>query len=139
MTTMPKPPEVPGSIDFELTDFADARRNLELLPEGVAEAQRLQPGYWEHQRRPLTATDKALTGNTMEWVMRLPAPVRPLRLCERHPRVANLIADAWLDIPRRDAVFDRLLNDERGGRRGFAGDVAQELLRLSEYRTARDA
>ena len=35
----PKPAPPPGSIDFELTDFDDARQAMDELPAGVAEVQ----------------------------------------------------------------------------------------------------
>ena len=40
----PKPPGFPDSIDFELTDFADARHALDEVPPGVIEVQQLKPG-----------------------------------------------------------------------------------------------
>lgn len=132
---MAKTPAPPGSIDFELTDLADARRNLNVLPPGVEEAKRMQPGYWEQVRRPLGATDRALTGRAMEWVVHLPAELRPQHLCERHPRIANLIAEAWHDVPRCNEVLHQLIHDERGGRRGFATEVNEELVRLSDHRS----
>ena len=94
----PKPPAPPpGSIDFELTDFEDARHVLDDLPPGVIESKHLQPGFWEEQRRKPVATDRALTGLAMDWVIGLPAALRPHAMCEHFPRVANAIAVAWAD------------------------------------------
>lgn len=59
-------PPVQDSIDFQLTNFEDARQSLDQLPEGLAEAQRLVPGYCVSQRRTPLPTDRALTGRTMD-------------------------------------------------------------------------
>lgn len=78
------------------------------------------------------ACDAALTGTTRKWLRRLPAGRRPLRLCELYPRVANRIAWCWADESLRDQTLADLLEDRRGGRRGFPGSVARELQRLRE-------
>ena len=120
-----------GSIDFELTDFTDARHTLDQPPEGLIEAQRLAPDYWVQRRRALLPSDRALTGHTMEWVMRLPSELRPIQLCERFPRVANSIALASTDSVQEQRVLTSLLTDRRGKRRGFPADVQLELERIS--------
>ena len=129
----PKPPRPPGSIDFELTDFEDARHVLDNLPPGVAEAKHLQPGYWEHQRRKSVATDRALTGAAMDWVINLPAALRPHGTCEHFPRVVNAIAAAWADPTYSLQVLDHMINDYRGGRRGFPDAVKRELDALQAH------
>jgi hypothetical protein len=126
-----------GTIEFELTDLSDARQALDELPEGVREREKLEPGYWEQRRRKALVTDRALTGAALDWLIKLPAEVRPKALCEQFPRVANVIADAWNDGPAGDRMFARLLNDDRGGRRGFPADIEQELLRLVDFRSGR--
>ena len=133
----PKPPRPPGSIDFELTDFEDARHVLDNLPPGVAEAKHLQPGYWEHQRRKSVATDRALTGLAMDWVIQLPASLRPHATCEQFPRVINAIAGAWADRPHSVQVLEHMIKDYRGGRRGFPSAVQGELAALLAHSRAR--
>jgi len=123
----------PGSIDFELTDLSDARRALDLPPPGLVEAQQLQPDYWTARRRSQLPTDRALTGAAMDWVVRLPAEVRPLILCERFPRVANACAQAWVNPEHRASLLAGLLTDRRGKRRGFPAEVQAELERLERY------
>ena len=54
-------------------------------------------------------------------------------LCELHPRVANRIAFSWPDAKTTDQMLEELLNDRRGGRRGFARAVVRELQRLREF------
>ena len=133
----PKPPRPLGTIDFELTDFEDARHVLDDLPPGVAEAKHLQPGYWEQQRRKLVATDRALTGAAMDWVIRLPPALRPHATCEHFPRVINAIAAAWPDLVYSQQVLDHMVNDYRGGRRGFPEAVRSELATLQAHQRTR--
>lgn len=127
----PKPPAPPpGSIDFELTDFEDARHVLDDLPPGVVEAKQLLAGSWEQQRRKLVATDRALTGQAMDWVMGLQPALRPHITCEQYPRVANAIASSWNDREYTVQVLDHMIKDYRGGRRGFPPPVQKELIAL---------
>ncbi len=85
-------------------------------------------------RRAPRACDDALNGTSRAWLRLLPPGRRPLRLCERYPRVANRIAWCWRDAALMDAVFDDLLTDRRGGRHGFPTGVVSELRRLRDYR-----
>jgi hypothetical protein len=135
----PKPPpqRPPGSIDFEITEFEDARHVLDDLPPGVVEAKHLQPGYWEQQRRKPVPTDRALTGAAMDWVIKLPPALRPHATCEHFPRVVNAIASCWADNSYSVQVLDHMINDYRGGRRGFPAVVQQELAALLSYQNSR--
>jgi hypothetical protein len=128
-----KPPLPPGTIEFELTDFSDARDALDDLPEGVREVQALAKGGWEAQRRKPLASDRALTGKALEWLIGLPAELRPRQLSESYPRVANLIAEYWGHPQRRIEVLDELLTDSRGKRQGFPAAEAQELRNLRKH------
>jgi hypothetical protein len=133
----PKTSAPPGSIDFEVTDFGSARQVLDGLPAGVAEVRQMRPGFWEQQRRRPTPTDRALTGAAMDWVMSLPAELRPHATCERFPRVVNAIAAAWSDTAHRLQVLDHAINDYRGGRRGFPDTVQSELAALHAHHRGR--
>ena len=123
-TSKPLPP---GTIEFEPTDFGDARRALDELPAGIAEVQRLRAGDWEAQRRKPLPTDRALTGAAMDWVIGLPQALRPKATCEQFPRVVNLLAESWGDARYSVQVIDHMVNDYRGGRRGFPAPVLAEL------------
>jgi hypothetical protein len=134
-TSMSTPDDDNGGLDFELTDFDSARQALEELPPGVAEVKRLQPGYWEERRRAVAPTDRALAGVTLDWMAKLPPTVRPARLAERYPRVANQLAQNWASGMKCAETFNDLLVDQRGGRHGFPYDVEAELKGLKEYRS----
>lgn len=133
----PKPARPPGSIDFELTGFDEARHALDDLPAGVAEVQHMRPGYWEEQRRKTTATDRALTGAAMDWVIGLPPALRPHATCEHFPRVINAIAESWQDAAYSLQVLEHMIKDYRGGRRGFPAAVLRELAGLHAHQGAR--
>jgi hypothetical protein len=133
-----QPPGIrpPGTIEFELTDLDDAKHVLDDLPPGVKERTTLEPGYWESRRRKPVATDRALTGAAIDWLIRLPAELRPRAVSEQFPRIANEIAQAWPDPAGANRLFQKLLNDDRGNRRGFPAEVDQELRRLAQHRHA---
>jgi hypothetical protein len=88
---------------------------------------------WAALRRAPRLSDEALTGTTRCWLRRLPSGRRPLRLCERFPRVANRIAWCWHDAELTGQVLEDLLTDRRGGRTGFPKPVVAELRRLREF------
>lgn len=121
-----RPPEL-GALDFELTDFDEARQAMDELPPGVGTVRTLEPGYWESRRRKAEVTDRALTGAAIDWMLALPPDLRPKALCERYPRVANALAAAWPDPGDRRAAMERLANDERGQRAGFPHAVRMEI------------
>jgi len=130
----PNPPL--GSIDFELTDFDEARRALDELPAGVEAVQNLMTGDWEHKRRKPLPSDRALTGVALDWVVAMPPNLRPYATCEQFPRVVNAIAESWSDTRFSVQVLDHMINDYRGGRRGFPPAVRHELDVLHAYRKA---
>ena len=122
-----------GALEFEVTDFAEARAALDALPAGVLAVQRAQPGYWERQRRDPVPADKALTGAAIEWMLSLPRQVRPNVAADRYPRVVNAIAAAWIVPANRRAVVEHYLTDSRGMRRGFPLAVQAELEALRHF------
>lgn len=128
------PPPDPGTIEFELTDLWEARAAHDALPAGVDEFGRMQPGYWEKHRRTTLPTDRALTGRSLQWLMQLPAEVRPEALRDQYPRIVNGISEVWPDMDRTLSMFERLLNDKRPGRKGFPAAVHRELELLCELR-----
>ena len=54
--------------------------------------------------------------------------LKPLQLCNAYPRVVNRIAAAWSDPDLTDGIFNDLLLDRRGGRKGFPPGIAAEIV-----------
>ena len=103
-------------------------------PNGKADAQAAEPtpdaeqSVWAGRRKAQPAN--VLLPGTRRWLESLPVASRPLTLAAQFPRLANLIALNW-DNPRDCAGFIySLLNDHRGGRRGFPREVMEDILRL---------
>jgi hypothetical protein len=86
--------------------------------------------FWRLLRGPSKVRDQILTPLAHAWYGALPADLQPLALRERYPRVANRLALCWADPVLTDVVLRELLNDKRRRRKGFAGDVRLELLKL---------
>ena len=68
--------------------------------------------------------------HTLRWVNDFPLERRPNLLLERYPHVANRLALCWADKALTNRLFEDLLVDKRGGRKGFPPQVSAELLRL---------
>lgn len=62
----------------------------------------------------------------------LPGLKYPQALMDAFPRIANTIFDVKDDPPKLRGYFDSLINDERGGRRGFPFDVLMDIQDLRE-------
>jgi len=121
-----------GLIEFEITDVDDARREAE-KPAAIVALEKLLPSYWEEQRRPLSPSDRALTGKTIDWLMKLPTKARPKALSEQFPRIVNHLAEHCGDLACTQLALMRLLADERGGRKGFSLQIEQEIGRLAVH------
>jgi hypothetical protein len=117
-------------MEFEVVSIDEARDVIDALPPDVARVLESVPGYWQNNRRPPLATDRALTGRALEWLGRLPEDIRPQLTVLRYPRVINMIASSWPVAAHRSDVFDHLLNDRRIGRRGFPVDIEREIAAL---------
>ena len=124
------------SLDFEVTDFETARQALDELPAGVTSVMRSQPNFWAGKRRPQTPTDRALSGQAMEWFAQLPQRLRPVHLSTNFPRIVNRIAAAWHSDVMSRAVFEELLRSPRAVRTGFPLAVRNEIVALSAHRLA---
>lgn len=132
---MSTPDRPPGSIDFEPIDLDEARRVLDLPPDGLIDATQ-SAAFWLSRRRKPTPTDRALTGATIDWLVQLPADARPTKLCDQFPRIANALAEAWPDPVRGDGFLAALASGRRGQRKGFAQDLQLEIERLRVYRAS---
>ncbi|HEY6511121.1 MAG TPA: hypothetical protein VI032_04040 [Burkholderiaceae bacterium] len=121
-----------GLIEFEITDVNEARKEAD-KPAAIVALEKLLPGHWEEQRRPLSPSDRALTGKAIDWLLALPQKARPKALSEQYPRIANHLAEHWHDLACSQMALLRLLADERGGRKGFSLQIEQEIGRLAVH------
>ena len=96
--------------------------------EGVEPAP---TGDWTSHRKanPAVVPLKA----TAVWMENLPCEVRPHALYIRMPRIANAVAALWARPDATQAFLDSLLIDRRGGRKGFAEDIMNDLQKLQAY------
>lgn len=131
---MHSPQRHPGSIDFEPTDLSEARKVLDLLPDGVVDPTTTAE-FWVNRRRKPEPTDRALSGSSIDWLVGLPRIVRPTALCEQYPRIANALAHAWPDRQRCDEVLASLRADQRNRRKGFPPAIKLEIERLRAFRS----
>ncbi|MEP7300148.1 MAG: hypothetical protein ABI699_01360 [Caldimonas sp.] len=140
---MDPPKKQPGSpastwqdegLEFELTDFGDAKRVLD--DESISQfhvATLDSPEHWKRARRAKLPTDRALSGRTIDWLLSLPSGLRPQKLSSQFPRVANALAEAWGEPHECQAALDKLLHSERKGRKGFPPEVNYELIALRDW------
>ncbi len=70
---------------------------------------------------------------TLKWIETLPPEIQPFAVLRDYPRIANALARFWSDTLAFTTYLDSLLVDRRSGRRGFPGDVHNELLSLRDY------
>jgi hypothetical protein len=87
-------------------------------------------------REPDSQRDLMLSEHTVAWAGNLPPGLRPDELLQRYPRVANRLALCWSDVTLTSHLFNGLLVDTRGGRKGFPAPVLAELIRLRQHRNA---
>lgn len=131
----PSPPTWQGeSLEFEITDFGEARRVLD--DESISQfhvATVASPAQWKRLRRATLPTDRALSGQAIDWLLSLPPGLRPEKLSSQFPRIANALAAVWHEPGECQAVLDRLLGDERKGRGGFSPQVHDELVALRDW------
>jgi len=87
---------------------------------------------WNAMRR-VFLEDTPLHERTFKWLATLPPKVRPMATARRYPRIVNRIGDLWAHCEYTRLYLQSLLNDRRGGRRGFPGAIRQELEAVQQY------
>jgi hypothetical protein len=120
-------------LEFELTDFGEAKRILddESISQFHVETS-ISPAQWKRMRRATLPTDRALSGQAIDWLIGLEASLRPQQLSAQFPRIVNMLAAVWNYPEERQAALDKLLNSERKGRTGFPPLVIRELAALRD-------
>lgn len=142
MDTAAKPPRPPDSVhdeglEFEITDFGEARRVLD--DESISQfhvATVVSVEQWKRLRRAKVPSDRALTGEGIDWLMKLPPHLRPQRLGAQFPRIVNALAAVWDDPDGQQTALDRLVDDGRKGRAGFPPEVRDEIVALRDWTIA---
>lgn len=131
----PQPAAAPPApeFEFELVSLEQAREALEEPPAGVRAVRRMTPAQWVARRRVLAESERRPTRSATQWMLSLPAELRPIELLRRYARVANQLAAHWHDPAECTRQLEELVLDRRGGRQGFPPAVAAELQRLQEY------
>lgn len=85
------------------------------------------PEYWVQRRRCPRPSDRALTGQALQWLITLAREFRPHSTVDGYPRVVNQLAEAWPDPKATHDLLHSLLHDRRAGRKGFPAVVRREL------------
>ncbi|TXC65175.1 hypothetical protein FSC37_00605 [Piscinibacter aquaticus] len=88
---------------------------------------------WVRVRSPQRDQDRVLQSPTHVWLRRIPSAIHPKHLCRYYPRIANRLAMAWGDKVEVEAIFEDLLQDRRGQRKGFSERVRVEIERLQRF------
>jgi len=88
---------------------------------------------WVRLRGPQRDQDRVLQSPTHVWLRRIPSAIHPKHLCRYYPRIANRLAVAWGDKVEVEEIFDDLLHDRRGQRKGFSERVRIEIERLQRF------
>jgi hypothetical protein len=121
-------------LEFELTDFGEARRVLDTESLSQFEGAMVSsPEQWKRLRRAKLPTDRALSGQAIDWLMGLPPSLRPEKISSQFPRIANALAEVWHEPNECQAALDKLLCDERKWRTGFPPEVHEELIALRDW------
>lgn len=84
-------------------------------------------------RHPRSSRPVSLTDHAIDWILYLPAEIRPQILSRRYPRIANILAAAWLQPHQFKARLQEYLHDKRGNRQGFPAEVLEELKKLESH------
>jgi len=96
-----------------------------------------EPVDWNQYRAPPQDGDRVLLSETHVWLRRIPTPLHPKHLCRYFPHVANRLAQAWDHPDVVDRIFDDLMVDRRGRRKGFSDRVQMEIRRLQQFHDRR--
>jgi hypothetical protein len=118
----------PFSI-FKRESAAEAARNRARDRVGSA----AHAPDWTTVREPLCERDRALSRDARAWLVKLPPRAKLAATAQLYPRIVNRLALCWNDPMLLERLFNEMLVDRRGKRRGFPPDVTRELLALREH------
>lgn len=122
-----------GSIEFEAVPIPSvtAPAAAEAKPvDDKIDSDPLSINFGREKVHKPLATERMLSGATIDWVISFPLEVRPKALCDRYPHVANRLAAGWTDRAASRASLQALADDARWGTAGFPALVQGELRKL---------
>ncbi len=96
-------------------------------------ARAADPAEWTRVRSPAKDQDRVLQSQTHVWLRKIPSAIHPKHLCRYYPRIANRLALSWGDKSKVEQIFEDLLHDRRGQRKGFSERVRVEIERLERF------
>src|SRR5829696_5838646 len=94
-------------LEFELTDFEEARRVLageSTSTPSIRAAAVVSPAEWKRLRRATL-----LSGQAIDWLLKLPPALRPQHLRTQFPRIAHALAVVWDEPDERRAALRKLI------------------------------
>ena len=100
-------------------------------PRRVERAMTAAARDWVAHRKANPA--EAPLKTTATWMTNLPPQVQPHAIYNQMPRIANTLAVLWARPDATKAYLDSLLVDLRGGRKGFAEDILNDLHGLQAH------
>lgn len=120
-------------MDYETFTFEKVSITEAIAAKKEDEAPPKQDIDWSRRRQPLLPSEIKLQNETCTWLVALPAHVRPLHLARKFPRIANKLAAEWARPVNCDKIFEELMIDHRGTRKGFPVEIAKEITELRAY------
>jgi hypothetical protein len=91
------------------------------------------PAEFTRLRSPVRDLDRVLQSQTHVWLRKIPSAIHPKHLCRYYPRIANRLAQSWGDKAKVELIFEDLLQDRRGHRKGFSERIRVEIERLERF------
>ena len=112
----------------------EAKKSVSTDPENVAvEAVSGVVDLFKALRRK--EKPEVLLDSTLKWMAKLPRHVQPRHTGAQFPRIVNKLAELWESADESAEYLLNLVEDRRGGRKGFPPAIAQEIQTLFDYYT----
>jgi len=113
-------------MHMSVVDASDRSSGTEPAGSGSA-------GDFTRLRGPQRDQDRVLQSQTHVWLRKIPSAIHPKHLCRHYPRIANRLAQSWGEKSKVEQIFEDLLHDRRGQRKGFSERVRVEIERLERF------
>jgi hypothetical protein len=125
---------MPRDAVFKVDDlsrfrFETERRSIEGAPAGKNKFS----DAGDRGREAQNPRDAVLSDLARQWFDSLPPHLRPFTMCRQYPRICNRLALCWPDRALTERIFESVLEDRRGTRKGFRREIILELVALRDY------